>query len=98
MVIAPGLGRWAAIAAVSARAAGASAGADDMKLSQRLVPAAGAAGAVLAGYAAESGALRDYVTSGRPAAIEPFKDAVGQMPGRQARVAALVRGYPHMPD
>ena len=62
----PGLGRWAAIVAgvslavtaialVFALAAGASARADDMKLSQRLVPAAGAASAVLAGYAAESG-------------------------------------------
>ena len=87
-----------AIALAFALAAGASARADDQQLSQRLVPAAGAAGALLAGYAAESGALRDYVTSGRPAAIEPFRDVVGQMPGRQARVAGLVRGYPHMPD
>ena len=65
--------------------------------SQRLVPAAGRP-ARCGGYAGESGALRDYVTSGRPAAIEPFRDVVGQMPGRQARVAGLVRGYPHMPD
>ena len=108
MVIAPGLGRWAAIAAVAtlavtaialvfALAAGASARADDMKLSQRLVPAAGAASGVLAGYAAESGALRDYVTSGRQASLTAFRATVAEMPGKQARVAALVHGYPNMP-
>jgi hypothetical protein len=59
------LGRWAAItAAVSlavtaialafALAAGASAHADDQALSQRLVPTAAAAGALLTGYTAES--------------------------------------------
>ena len=30
--------------------------------------------------------------------VAPFRDAAGQMPGYQARVAALVRGYPHMPS
>ena len=104
----PGLRGWAAItAAVSlavtaialafALAAGASAHADDQELSQRLVPAATAAGAVLAGYTAESGALRDYATDGQAASLESYRDAAGRMPGYQARAAALVRGYPHMP-
>jgi signal transduction histidine kinase len=106
--MAPGLGRWAAIAAVVSLAvtaialtfalvAGASARADDQELSQRLVPAAEAAGTLLAGNNAESNSLRDYVTTGRPAALRAFRLAVAQMPGEQARVAALVRGYPHMP-
>jgi signal transduction histidine kinase len=103
-----GLGRWAAIgAAVSlavtvitvalALAAGASARASQQELAQRLVPGAAAAGAVLAGYTAESDALHNYVTAGPEASITPFRDAARQMPGHQARVTALVRGYPHMP-
>jgi signal transduction histidine kinase len=104
-----GLGRWAAIgAAVSlavtvitlglALAAGASARASQQELSQRLVPGAAAAGAVLAGYTAESDALHNYVTAGPKAALAPFRDAAGQMPGYQARLATLVRSYPHMPS
>jgi signal transduction histidine kinase len=104
---APGLGRWAAIVAgvslavtaialTFALAAGSSARADDQELSQRLVPAAEAASTLLAGYSTESNSLRDYVTSRRPAAIATFRLAVAQMPQHQARVAALVRGYPHM--
>jgi signal transduction histidine kinase len=106
--MAPGLGRWAAIVAgvslavtaialAFALTAGASAQANNQELSQRLVPAAEAAGALLAGYNTQSTSLRDYVTSGRPAAIGTFRLAVAQMPREQARVAALVRGYPHMP-
>jgi signal transduction histidine kinase len=103
----PGLGRWAAIVAgvslvvtaialAFALAAGSSARADDQELSQRLVPAAEAASTLLAGYSTESNSLRDYVTSRRAAAIRTFRLAVAQMPQHQARVAALVRGYPHM--
>ena len=106
--MAAGLGRWAAImAGVSlavtaialtfALAAGTSARADDQELSQRLVPAAEAASALLAGDNAESNSLRNYVTTGRPAALRAFRTAVAQVPGEQARVAALVRGHPHMP-
>jgi signal transduction histidine kinase len=108
VVMRRGLGRWAAIAAAVsltvtaialafALAAGASARADDPTLSQRLVPAAAAAGGLLAGYTAESSALRDYVTTGRPASLGSYQKALHQMPGQQARAAALVRGYPHMP-
>src|SRR5580704_612852 len=103
-----GLGRWAAIgAAVSlavtvitvalALAAGASARASQQELSQRLVPGAAAAGAVLAGYTAESDALHNYITAGPTASVTPFRDAAGPMPGYQARLATLVHGYPHMP-
>jgi signal transduction histidine kinase len=104
-----GLGRWAAIgAAVSlvvtvitvalALAAGASARASQQELAQRLVPGAAAAGTLLAGYTAESDALHNYVTGGPGVSLTPFRDAAGQMPGDQARVAALVRGYPQMPS
>ncbi len=104
---APGLGRWAAIVAgvslavtavalAFALSAGAGAQANNQELSKRLVPAAEAASALLAGYNTESNSLRDYVTAGRPAAIRTFRRAVAHMPREQARVAALVRGYPHM--
>ncbi|HZC62313.1 MAG TPA: ATP-binding protein [Streptosporangiaceae bacterium] len=77
--------------------AGASAQANNQELSQRLVPAAEAASALLAGNNAESNSLRNYVSTGRPAALRAFRQAVAQMPREQARVAALVRGYPRMP-
>src|ERR1700733_12149049 len=104
----PSLGRWAAIVAgvslavtaialAFALTAGAAAQANNQELSQRLVPAAEAASALLAGYNTQSNSLRDYVTSGRPTAIGTFRLAVAQMPREQARVAALVRGYPQMP-
>jgi arginine exporter protein ArgO len=65
-----GLSRVAALATIVSLAAtasalafalvvGASARADERQLSRRLVPAAGAASALLAGYTAESDALRD---------------------------------------
>jgi CHASE3 domain sensor protein len=106
--MAPGLGRWAAIVAgvslavtgialAFALTAGASAQANNQELSRRLVPAAEAASALLAGNNAESTFLRNYVTTGRPAALAAFRQAVAQMPREQARVAALVRGYPRMP-
>jgi signal transduction histidine kinase len=106
--MAPGLGRWAAIVAgvsltvtaiamAFALTAGASAQDNYQELSQRLVPAAEAAGAVLAGNNAESNSLRDYVTTGRPAARQAFRRAVARLPREQARVATLVRGYPYMP-
>jgi signal transduction histidine kinase len=106
--MAPGLGRWAAIVAgvslavtaialAFALAAGASTQDNNQELSQRLVPAAEAASALLAGNNAESNSLRDYVTTRRPAALAAFRQDVAQMPREQARVAALVRGYPHMP-
>jgi signal transduction histidine kinase len=106
--MARGLGRWAAIVAAAALAvtgialafalaAGASAQANNQQLSRRLVPAAEAASALLAGYNAESNSLRDYVSTGRPAALAVFRQAVARTPREQARVAGLVRGYPRMP-
>jgi signal transduction histidine kinase len=106
--MAPGLGRSAAIVAgvslavtaialAFALTAGASAQANNQELSQRLVPAAEAASALLAGNNAESNSLRNYVSTGQPAALRAFRQAVAQMPREQARVAALVRGYPRMP-
>ena len=106
--MAPGLGRWAAIVAgvslavtaialAFALTAGASTQANNQELSQRLVPAAEAASALLAGSNAQSNSLRSYVSTRRPAALRAFRQAVAQMPAEQARLAALVGRYPHMP-
>jgi PAS domain S-box-containing protein len=77
-------------AAAGARAAG-------RELSQRLVPAAASAGALLKAYQAQQGSLRDYVTSGQISRLEPLRDAGRAIPAAQARLATLVRYYPHMP-
>jgi len=103
-----GLRRWVSIAAavslavtaaalIVALTAAADARASSDELSQRLVPAAAASGALLAQYTAQQLSLRDYVTSGRAAALAPFSRASGQIPGQQARTAALVSGYRLMP-
>src|SRR6266700_2752247 len=86
-------------AAVLALALGAAAGARaaGRELSQRLVPAAATAGALLKDYQAQQGSLRDYVTSGQPAQLAPLREAGSDIPAKQARLARLVRGYPHMP-
>src|SRR6266702_2371304 len=86
-------------AAVLAIALGAAAGARGAgrELSQRLVPAAATAGALLKDYQAQQGSLRDYVTSGQPAQLAPLREAGSDIPAKQARLARLVRGYPHMP-
>gem|GEM_PF-3004010 len=77
-------------AAAHARAAG-------RELSARLVPAAAAAGGLLSDYNAQQSALRDYVTSGRPAGLAVFGQSAVPIPAQQARVDTLVRWYPRMP-
>ncbi len=77
-------------AAAGARAAG-------RELSQRLVPAAATAGTLLKEYQAQQGSLRDYVTSGQLSQLEPLRAAGRAVPAAQARLAGLVRSYPHMP-
>jgi len=86
-------------AAVLAIALGTAGGARaaGRELSQRLVPAAAAAGALLKEYQAQQGALRDYVTSGHAAQLRPYRAAAAAVPGLEARLARLVRPYPHMP-
>ncbi len=86
-------------AAVLAIALGAAAGARGAgrELSQRLVPGAATAGALLKDYQAQQGSLRDYVTSGQLAQLAPLRKAGRDIPAEQARLARLVRGYPQMP-
>jgi hypothetical protein len=67
------------------------------ELSGRLVPAARAAVGLGNLYTAESGALRDYVTSGRAASLMEFRDAAAAVPAQLARVARLGRGYRPVP-
>jgi hypothetical protein len=86
-----------AAALIMALAAAAGTRAAGRELSTRLVPAAAAAAGLLNGYTAQQTLLRGYVTSGRPAALAAFRRAAGQIPGQQARVAALVRHYRRMP-
>src|SRR5207244_1954528 len=76
--------------AAGARAAG-------RELSQRLVPAAVTAGALLKAYQAQQGSLRDYVTSGQLAQLAPLREAGQEIPAEQARLGRLIRGYPQMP-
>ncbi len=108
MAGAAGLGRRAAVAAAVAAAVTAAAlavalmaaagnRADGRRLSAQLVPAAGAAVGLGNLYTAESGALRDYVTTGRARPLAEFRDAAADFPGQLARVAGLVRGYPAIP-
>jgi PAS domain S-box-containing protein len=85
----------AVLVVVLTAAAGNRAAGDE--LSARLVPAAAASGALLDGYTAAQSALRDYVTSGQPAALGAFRQASAAIAGQQARVARLVHGYPLLP-
>jgi HAMP domain-containing protein len=96
---AAGLGRRAGVAAALAIALMAAAGsrAQGRKLSAQLVPAAGGAVGLGNLYTAESGALRDYVTTGRARSLAEFRDAAADFPGQLGQVAGLVRGYPHIP-
>jgi hypothetical protein len=85
-----------ASALIIALATAANARASSRELSQRLVPAAAAAGVLLSQYTAQQTALRDYVTGGRAATLAAFTQSTAQIPGEQTRLAALVRGYPRM--
>ena len=102
MALISGLRRWVSLAAalslavtvaalVVALAAAAGTHASSRELSQRLVPAAAASGVLLGQYTAQQTSLRDYVTSGRAAALAPFQQAAAQIPGQQDGVAGLVR-------
>jgi CHASE3 domain sensor protein len=86
-------------AAVLAVALAAAAGvrAAGRELSQRLVPAAATAGSLLKAYQAQQGSLRGYVTTGQASQLAPLRDAGRGIPVQQARLATLIRGYPHMP-
>ena len=86
-----------AVALTAALAEAADARAASRELSQRLVPAAAASGMLLGQYTVQVNSLRDYVTSGRIAELQPFMREAGQIPGQQAAVARLVRGYWLMP-
>src|SRR6266849_5906872 len=59
--------------------------------------AAAAAGSLLKAYQAQQGSLRGYVTSGQVSQLAPLRDAGRGIPVQQARLATLIRGYPHMP-
>ena len=83
-----------AAALVIALAAAASARAEGRDLSSRLVPAAAAAGELLEHYTAQQNALREYVTSGRAAALAPFNQEGAQVPGVRARAMQLLRPDP----
>jgi PAS domain S-box-containing protein len=108
MALIYGLRRWVSLAAavslvvtmaalILALAASASARGDGRVLSQRLVPAAGASAGLLAEYVAQQTALRDYVTRKGTADLQSFVEAASKIPGRAAKTAVLVRGYPRMP-
>ena len=81
-------------ALVIALAAAASARAEGRNLSARLVPAAAAAGDLLEQYTAQQNALREYVTSGRAAALAPFNQAAARIPAQRAQATHLLRSYP----
>ncbi len=104
----PGLRRLAGVAAVVALAvtggalivafvAAGGARAASRELSQRLVPAATLSNELLGNYTAQQTSLRDYVTSGQPAALAPFRAAQGEIGGREARLARLARPYRAVP-
>jgi len=100
-----GLRRWVSLAAALALAvtaaglvvaltAASSAGSAGRELSQRLLPAAAAAGLLLGDYNQQQTMLRNYVTSGTRTALRQFRQAAVPIPGQQAKVARLVRDYP----
>ena len=102
-----GLRRWVSVAAALSLAVTAAAmsvalaavvGARDSsrELSQRLVPAAAAAGVLLQQYTEQQTSLRDYVTSGNSASLAPYRQAAAEIPGQQNTVAGLVAGHPVM--
>ncbi len=82
-------------ALVVALMAAAQAGAQSYELSHRLVPAAAAAGGLLGEFTAQQTALRGYVTGESSAALNALLEAGQEIPAQEARLAALVAGYPH---
>ncbi len=103
-----GLRRWVSAAAAMSLAvtaaalivalmAAGNARSANRELSGRLVPAEAAAVVLLTQYTAQQSALRDYVTNGQQGALAPFRQTARPIPALQARLAALLRGYPRMP-
>ena len=108
MALITGLRRWVSLAAALALAvtaaglvvaltAAGSAGSAGREMSQRLLPAAAAAGLLLGDYNQQQTLLRNYVTTGAPAALRQFRQAAVPIPRQQAEVARLVGGYPLLP-
>ena len=67
------------------------------ELSNALVPAAAEAGTLLNYYTTEQTSLRDYVTGGHPAALQPYRLANSKVPGSVQRLVSLVGGYQVLP-
>jgi PAS domain S-box-containing protein len=67
------------------------------QLSQRLVPAAAGVDGLLDHYTAQQAALRDYVTTDRPAALATFRREGAALARQRSVVASLMRGYPGIP-
>jgi PAS domain S-box-containing protein len=84
----------AAAAMAVALVAAAGIRADDRELSQRLVPAAAAAVALLEEYQAQQNWLRGYVTARRPGPLSVFDDDSAQARTGEDQIAHLARGYP----
>ncbi len=68
--------------------------ADGRQLSQRLVPAAAAAGNLLEEYQAEQNWLRGYVIGGHPGPLTAFDDTGARLRAGQRQIAELARAYP----
>ena len=103
-----GLWRWVSVVAVLSVAVTAAAlitvlvaantaGRAGRELSQGLLPATATSAVLLAQYLDEQMVLRNYVTSGQSSALRQYRQLSAEIPGQQEKVAALVRGYPHMP-
>jgi PAS domain S-box-containing protein len=71
----------------------AGARAEGHQLSHRLVPAAAATVGLLSLYQAQETWLRNYVTSGHPGTLAPWRDEAAQIRAAQDRVARLAYGY-----
>ena len=67
--------------------------ADDRELSQRLVPAAAAAGDLLSLYSAQQTWVRDYVTSGHAGTLAPFTAGLTQIGTVRDQLGQLAAGY-----
>ncbi len=85
-----------AIALLVAVAAAASGTAQRRELSGRLLPASSAADLIASLFTEEQASLRQYVSTGRAAALGPFRQAAALIPGQAARVGALGGRYPRI--
>jgi PAS domain S-box-containing protein len=67
--------------------------ADDRELSQRLIPAAAAAGDLLGQYSTQQTWIRSYITSGQASTLAPFHAELTQIRQTQDRLRQLAAGY-----